>query len=310
VEDEFQTSENAWRTGGAPSGTSAMFIPINNKTPISELIQGIIVQSGNDACITVAEGLGGTVPKFAKMMEEEARRIGMPKSTFKNPTGLQDPEQLMTARELAKLARYMISEYPDQYKTFSQKEFAYRRHKFYNRNPLLGTELGVDGIKTGHTNEAGYGMVVSAQSNFRRLIGVVMGLGDEKERKDEARRLLEWGFKNFDQATLFDAGEVVGYARVWGGTEMYVPLTGKDGPLTVVLPRISATQKLRGEIQYRGPLKPPVKKGDEVATFRVTTLTGASSEVPLYAGQDVPEGSFVSKGIDSIMYLALRKVGL
>jgi D-alanyl-D-alanine carboxypeptidase (penicillin-binding protein 5/6) len=309
LEDELLTSENAWRTGGAPSGTSAMFIPINTKARIDELIQGIIVQSGNDACITVAEGLAGSVAKFSTQMEEEARRIGLKKSTFRNPTGLQDPEHLMTARELALLARYIIKEYPEHYKVFAQKEFLYRKHKFYNRNPLLGSELGVDGLKTGHTAEAGYGIVVSAISNFRRVIGVVMGLADEKERKEEARRLLEWGFRSFDQVKLFDADEVVGYARVWGGSEMYVSLTGK-GPLAVILPRFPPNQKLRGEIVYQGPLKAPIKKGDEVATFRVTTSSNASSEVPLYAAEDVGPGGFLRKGLDSLMYLALRKVGL
>jgi D-alanyl-D-alanine carboxypeptidase (penicillin-binding protein 5/6) len=308
-EDELATSENAWRTGGAPSGTSAMFIPINNKTRIDELIQGIIVQSGNDACITVAEGLAGSVPKFAKMMEEEARRIGLKKSTFRNPTGLHDPEHLMTARELALLSRYLVREYPEHYEVFAQKEFAYRKHKFYNRNPLLGTELGVDGLKTGHTSQAGYGIAVSAVSGGRRLIGVVMGLSDERERKEEARRLLEWGFRNFDQVKLFDAGEAVGYARVWGGTQMYVPLAGQ-GDLFVILPRYPQHQKLRGEIVYQGPLKPPIKKGDEVALFRVTSSSNASSEVPLYAAEDVEAGSFVRKGLDSLLYLALRKAGL
>lgn len=179
LEDEFMTSENAWRTGGAPSGTSAMFIPINTKARVDELIQGMIVQSGNDACITVAEGLAGTEIAFAGQMQEEARRIGLKKSTFRNSTGLHQPEHLMTARELAMLARYLINEFPERYPIFGQREFEYRKHKFFNRNPLLSGGLGVDGLKTGHTKEAGYGMVVSAVGDGHRLIGVVMGLPDE-----------------------------------------------------------------------------------------------------------------------------------
>lgn len=312
-EDEFQTSENAWRTGGAPSGTAAMFIPIHNKTPISELIQGIAVQSGNDAAITVAEGMAGSVENFAKMMEAEARRIGLEKSTFRNASGLPHPEHLMTARELGELARYIIKTYPDRYKVFSQREFAYRKHKFYNRNPLLSADIGVDGMKTGHTSEAGYGMVVSAVADGRRLIGVVMGFESEKERQNETKRMLEWGAKSVSSATLFGSGESVGYARVWGGTDFYVPLAG-DGDLKVILPKYPSNQKLRGEIVYDGPLKPPVRKGDQVAMFRVTsTAPGTSepiavSETPLYAEADVDEASFVWRGVDSLLHLGLRLV--
>ncbi|MCC7254149.1 MAG: D-alanyl-D-alanine carboxypeptidase [Hyphomicrobium sp.] len=314
-ETEFQTSENAWRTGGAPSGTAAMFIPIHNKTPISELIQGIAVQSGNDAAITVAEGMAGSVDAFAKMMEAEARRIGLEKSTFRNPTGLPHPQHLMTARELAELARYIIKTYPDQYKVFSQREFAYRRHKFYNRNPLLSADIGVDGMKTGHTREAGYGMVVSSVRDGRRLIGVVLGFENEKERQSETRRMLEWGAKSVSSAKLFNAGESVGYARVWGGTDFYVPLAG-DGELEVILPKFPLNQKIRGEIVYEGPLKPPVKKGDQVAMFRVTsTVPGSNepiavSETPLYAENDVEEASFYWRGVDSLLHLALRLIPL
>lgn len=312
-EDEFLTSEHAWRTGGAPSGTSAMFIPINTKTAISELIQGIVVQSGNDACITVAEGMAGNTEAFAKLMEAEARRIGMPKSTFRNSTGLHDPEHLMTARELGTLARYIIKKYPDQYRVFGQKEFPYRKHKFYNRNPLLSGDLGVDGMKTGHTKEAGYGMVVSSVNDGRRLIGVIMGLENEKDRREETRRMLEWGAKSVSSAKLFDAGEQVGYARVWGGADIYVPLTG-EGDLEVILPKFPVNQKIRGEIVYQGPLKPPVKKGDQIAMFRVTSTVPGSpepiavSETPLYADNDVDEGGFMWRGVDSLLHLGLRLI--
>lgn len=305
LDDEFLMSEHAWRTGGAPSKTSAMFVSINTKARIDELLQGIIVQSGNDACIAVAEGMAGNEAAFAKQMEVEARRIGLKKSTFRNPTGLYDPEHLMTARELAVLARYLIREYPDRYPMFSQKEFQYKKYKFYNRNPLLGSELGVDGLKTGHIDQAGYGIVVSAVGSGRRLIGVVLGLADEKERKEEARRILEWGFRSFAEVKLYEPDEEIGHARVWGGDRMYVPLSAK-GPLAVILPRFPANPKLKGEIVYQGPLKPPIKKGDQVAVFRVTSSSNATSEVPLYANEDVESGSFMRKGFDSLVYLALR----
>ncbi len=303
--DEFVMSEHAWRTGGAPSGTSAMFVPINTKATVSDLIQGIIIQSGNDACIAVAEALGGNEAGFAKMMQEEATKIGLKLSTFANPTGLDDPAQLMTARDLATLGRFLIREYPEHYKIFSQREFPYRKHKFFNRNPLLGSELGVDGLKTGHTATAGYGMVVSAITEGHRLIGVVMGLPDETSRREEARRLLQWGSRSFGSFKLFSADEEIGHARVWGGSTWYVPLVGK-GEVTVILPRFPANQKLKAEIVYQGPLKPPIKKGDVVAQLRVTSSSNATSEVPLVAATDVEQGGVWKRGIDSLVFLALR----
>ena len=308
-DDEFLMSEYAWRKGGAPSGTSAMMVPVNTKAKLSELIQGIIIQSGNDASIAIAEGMAGSEDAFAAIMEQEARKLGLKKSTFRNATGLYHAEHLMTARELAILARHLISEYPEQYKIFGQKEYTYRKHRFINRNPLLFLGLEADGLKTGFIKEAGYGMVGSAQQDGRRLIVVVGGLTTADDRKDEAKRLLEWGFKSFTEFKLFDAGETVGQARVWGGEQMYVSLTGQ-GDLAVILPRFPANQKLRAEIVYKGPLKPPLKKGDQVAKLRVTSSSNAVNEVPLYASEDVNEGGIVRRGLDSLMHLALRWVPL
>lgn len=307
--DEFVMSENAWRKGGAPSRTSAMFVPINTKARVDELIQGIAVQSGNDAAISVAEGISGSEAAFAKLMTEEARRIGMTQSTFGNATGLPDANQLMTARELAILARHLILEYPDQYPVFGQKEFLYRKHKFFNRNPLLSLSIGVDGLKTGHTKEAGFGLVASALQDGKRLIAVVMGLETENQRRDEAAKLFEWGFKSFGTVRVFDDGEVVGHARVWGGSTMYVPLAGK-GEITLSLPKFPANQRLSAEIVYKAPLKPPVKKGDNVATLRITSSSSAQTEVPLFATEDVEKAGIVRQGIDSLVLMALRRLAL
>ena len=178
--DEFVMSEHAWRTGGAPSRTSAMFVPINTRASLEQLLQGIVVQSGNDAAIALAEGLAGSEEAFAKVMTAEARRIGLEKSTFANPTGLNHPDQLMSARELAKLSEFIIAEYPEYYKMFAQKRFNYRRHKFINRNRLLFSDIGVDGLKTGYTKAAGYSVVISAVQNGRRLIAVLSGLKTSK----------------------------------------------------------------------------------------------------------------------------------
>lgn len=307
--DEIVFSVNAWRKGGAPSGTSAMMVPVNTKARVDEIIQGIAVQSGNDACIAVAEFLGGSEAAFAKMMTEEARRIGLAKSAFANATGLSDPNHLMTARELALLARHIITEYPDQYAVFGQKEFNYRKHKFYNRNPLLFLPIGADGLKTGHTADAGFGLVGSAVRDGKRLIVVVMGLENVNKRRDEAAKILEWGFNSFGRVRIFDEDEVVGQARVWGGTQMYVPLAGK-GVVTIELPRYPAGQRISAEIVYKAPLKPPVKKGSQVAILRVTSSSSTAAEIPLYATQDVEKAGLLRQGIDSLVLMALRRLAL
>ena len=305
--DEFTMSVNAWRNGGAPSGTSAMMVPVNIKATVNELIQGIAVQSGNDASICVAEGMAGSEAAFARMMNEEARRIGLTKSTFANSTGLGDPNHMMTARELAMLARYIISEYPEFYPVFAQKEFLYRKHKFINRNPLLFANIGADGLKTGHIAASGYGLVGSAVQGGKRLIVVVSGLEKADQRKDEAVKLLDWGFKSFGAVRVFDEGEIIGTARVWGGKTWYVPLAAK-GPVMITLPKYPANQRLSAEIVYKAPLKPPVKKGDQVATLKVSSSSSASTEVPLYAAEDVQKGGIVRQGLDSLVLMALRRL--
>jgi D-alanyl-D-alanine carboxypeptidase (penicillin-binding protein 5/6) len=302
-------SVNAWRNGGAPSGTSAMMVPVNTKVTVDELIQGIIVQSGNDAAMCVAENMAGTESAFARMMNEEARRIGLRKSTFANATGLPDPNQLMTARELALLARHVINEYPEFYPIFAQKEFRYRKHRFINRNPLLFLNIGADGLKTGHIAAAGYGLVGSAVQDGKRLIVVVSGLQKADQRKDEAAKLFNWGFQSFSAVKLFDAGEVVGQARVWGGKIWYVPLAAKTDVM-FTMPKYPANQRVSAEIVYKAPLKPPIKKGDQVATLRISSSSSASAEVPLYATEDVAKGGIVRQGVDSLVLMALRRLAL
>jgi D-alanyl-D-alanine carboxypeptidase (penicillin-binding protein 5/6) len=302
LEDELQMSVNAWRRGGAPSRTSAMFVPVHNKVTISELLQGMIVQSGNDAAICIAEGISGNEAAFARLMTEEARRIGLRKAQFRNASGLPHPEHLMTVTEIAQLARHIMLEYPDYFPMFAQREFKYRRHRFINRNPLLA-DPGVTGMKTGHLKEAGYGMVVSASLNGRPTIAVVHGAISEAQRRDEARRLLDWGSKSIAPFKVFEAGEIVGRARVWGGSAFYVPLMGK-GEVEVWLPKFPPGQRLRGEIIYASPLKAPIKRGDEVARLRVTSSSNAVQEVELYAADDVEEAGMVRRGLDSLAHLA------
>lgn len=305
ADDMVMMSQNAWRKGGAVSNTSAMMVPVNTRERLDQMILGIIVQSGNDASIAVAEHIAGSEEAFARQMEEEAKRIGLKKSTFRNATGLHHPEHQTTARDLAIAARYLLREYPEYYAQFSQREFNYRRHRFFNRNPLLSLPLGVDGIKTGHTSLAGYGIVASAKQDNRRIILVVNGYEREPDRKAEAAKLIEWGFRAFGEFRLFDEGASVGEARVFGGERMYVPLTG-NGPVSVVLPKLPANQKLKAEIIYRGPLMPPITKGDPVARLRVTSSSGATSEVQLFAGADVAKGPMWRRGLDSLLHLSMK----
>jgi len=304
LETEFPVSEHAWRTGGAPSGSSAMFAPLNSKVTISDLIQGITVQSGNDAAIILAEGISGSEDAFAKEMTKYAREIGLTKSTFMNATGLPAEGHLMTARELGILARYLIYTYPEYYHFFGEPEFKYRdKFVFRNRNPLIGSDLGVDGLKTGFIEEAGYGLVASAKRGDQRLILVVNGLNTKQEREGEPRKLIEWGFKSFKPFRLFDQGQKVSDALVWGGTQHYVPLVG-DGNINIILPATSSG-KVSASVVYQGPIKAPIRKGDKVAVLRITSAeSSATNDIPLYAGDDIDQSNFAMRGLDSLFVLA------
>jgi serine-type D-Ala-D-Ala carboxypeptidase (penicillin-binding protein 5/6) len=303
LEDQFKVSEHAWRTGGAPSGGSALFAPLNSMISVADLIPGITVQSGNDACIILAEGIAGTEEAFVKQMNEYAKEIGLTKSTFVNSTGLPAEGHLMTARELAILARYLIKTYPEYYQYFGMKEFKFGKHTFSNRNPLIFANLGVDGLKTGFIEEAGYGLVASAKHGDQRLILVVNGLDSKKDREEEPRKLLEWGFKSFKPFRLFDQGEQVSDALVWGGTQHYVPLVG-EGNINILLPS-TATGKITALVVYDGPIKAPIRKGDQVAVLRITSADStATNDIPLYAGDDVDQSNFAMRGLDSLLVLA------
>jgi len=304
LDDTFTVSEHAWRTGGAPSGTAAMFAPLGNPITVSDLVQGVAVQSANDGALILAEGIGGTEEGFVKMMNDYAAEIGLTGSTFINPTGLPAEGHLMTARDLATLSKHLIETYPEYYHYFGQKEFRYRdKFTFRNRNPLVWAPIGVDGLKTGFTKEAGYGLVSSAKRDDQRLILVVTGLEQKKDRESESRRVLEWGFKSFRPFRLFDDGQQVSEALVWGGEKHYVPLVG-DGAIDLLLPA-SATGAVSGEIIYQGPIKAPIKKGDQIATLKVkSSELAAVNEIPLYAGEDINSSGFAMRGIDSLLVLA------
>ena len=304
METEMIVSENAWRTGGAPSGTSSMFLPIGATVTVNELIQGIIVQSGNDACIVIAEEMAGSEDAFAQLMTQYMRKIGLTKSTFGNSTGLPHPDNLVTARELAALSRHIIDTYPEYYPMFAQKEFTYRRHRFINRNPLVFLDIGADGLKTGYLQAAGYGIVGSAKVGDRRLILVLNGLPTKKARRAEGRRILQWGFRAFKRYLLFDQDDIVSEARVWGGAKQYVQVTGQ-GDVYVLLP-VTEQSNLKGALVYQGPLKPPIRKGERVGYLRVSTPNAkipTTNMIPIIASEDVGEGGVISKGLDSLLFL-------
>ena len=233
--DEFRLSENAWRKGGAPSGTSTMFAAINSKVSIDDLLHGAIIPSGNDACIALAEGMAGNESIFANdYMTKRARELGLTKSTFGNSNGLPHPANKMTVRELSMLARHIILDFPEFYKLFGEKEFTWNKIRQQNRNPLLTSMQTADGLKTGYTKEGGYGMVGSAVQDGTRLIVVVNGLEDPEDRATEAKKMLEWGYRNFERRTLIAADETLGYARVFGGETRSVKLAGQT-PIKVMV---------------------------------------------------------------------------
>jgi D-alanyl-D-alanine carboxypeptidase (penicillin-binding protein 5/6) len=308
--DDFVMSVNAWRKGGAPSRTSSMFAPVNSHVTIDDLLHGVIIQSGNDACIALAEGIAGTEDKFAEMMTKRAREIGLPKSTFGNSNGLPNPKQLMTARELAKLARYIILTYPEFYKLYGEREFTYNRIRQQNRNPLLAMSIGADGMKTGYTKEAGYGLVGSAVQDGLRLIVVVNGLKTEKERAESAKRLLDWGFHNFESSLLFREGQNISDAKVYGGAQGSVPLVAQRA-VKLMVPR-DAHERIIARVVYSGPVRPPVQKGQRIGVLKVWRGDFMVLEVPLQAAVSVGQGGISRRAFDAVteLFIELFRAGI
>jgi D-alanyl-D-alanine carboxypeptidase (penicillin-binding protein 5/6) len=276
-----------------------MFAQVNSTIKLSDLLRGIIVQSGNDASIAVAEGIAGTEENFARMMTNRARELGMTRSTFRNATGYGHPEQKVTARDLAKLAIHIIETYPELYKIFGEREFTWNRIRQQNRNPLLAMDIGADGLKTGNIDESGYGLTASAVQNGQRLVLVVNGLKSSRDRATESRKLLEWGFRAFEARPLFAAGETVGEAQVFGGDRRSLPLVSPK-PVQLLLPRGSG-DRIVARIVYTGPLRAPIKAGDQVARLQVTRGDTQALDIPLYAGEDVAVGTLSQRAFDGLL---------
>jgi D-alanyl-D-alanine carboxypeptidase (penicillin-binding protein 5/6) len=309
-DDTFRISENAWRKGGAPSHGSTMFAAIHSEVKVDDLIHGIIVDSANDACIAIAEGMAGNETAFGALLTKRAREIGLEKSTFTNAEGFSDPNLRVTAREMAELARHIMKTYPDYFPYFAEREFTWNNIRQQNRNPLLAMGIGADGMKTGETAEAGFNLVGTAvQDNFR-LIVVVTGAKSDKERGDEAKKMLEMGFHGFEARVLFAEGQNIGGAKVFGGDRSYVPLLA-PGIVKVMLPR-NANERLLARIVYTGPVPAPIAKGQPIGKLMVWRGENLALEVPLTAAEDVGTGNMTQRAMDGAteLMIGLFKAGV
>ncbi|MGE0522059.1 MAG: D-alanyl-D-alanine carboxypeptidase family protein [Variibacter sp.] len=309
LDDEITISEAAWRRGGAPSGGSSMFAALHSQVKVEDLLRGVIIQSGNDACIALAEAIAGNELAFSTKMTDRARELGLTKSVFTNSNGLPDPNMTVTVRELAMLARHIIRTYPDFYKIYGEREFTWNKIRQQNRNPLLAMSIGADGLKTGYTKEAGYGLVGSAVNNGLRLIMAANGFKTAGERAAESRKLLEWGFRAFEARLLFSEGETVGEAKLYGGAQGRVPLVGTS-PIRILVPR-GASEKITAKITYTGPVPTPVTKGQPIGHVKVWRGHNLALDAPLQAAEDVPRGTIYQRAFDAAteMVIGLFRAG-
>ena len=299
MDTEFTVTEDAWRRGGAGGGGSSMFAQVNSRIKMSDLLRGLIVQSGNDAAITIAENMAGSEEAFAGMMNAKAKELGLTKSVFRNSTGYSAPDQKVTARDLAKLAMHLIDTYPNLYKIFAEREFTWNKIKQQNRNPLLALDIGADGLKTGYLEESGYGLTGSAVQSGQRLIMVVSGLKTARDRAAESRKLMEWGFRAFEPRQVFTAGETVAEASVFGGEKGSVPLVARK-PVRLLLPRGSG-ERISARAVYQGPLTAPVEQGREIGRLRIMRGDAVALDQPLYAGETVGAGTIPQRALDAAL---------
>jgi serine-type D-Ala-D-Ala carboxypeptidase (penicillin-binding protein 5/6) len=303
LDDTFHVSENAWGKQG-----SKTFLPLNAKVSVEDLLKGVIVQSGNDACIVLAEGLSGTEAAFADEATQKAQEMGATNSTFLNSTGWPDEGHLTTAKDLAIIAERTIRDFPKEYENYyALKEFTFNKIKQGNRNTLLYKNIGVDGMKTGHTDAGGYGIVVSAKQGDRRLVLVINGLPSSKDRDAEATALINWGFNFWKNYKIYGKGDVVEVADVWSGTEKSVPLVASKD-ISFTIPR-SQRKYLEVKIVYDSPVAAPLKAGDKVGTIEVTVPEKGVYKIPLHAGKDIKMASFFNRINNSIHYLLYGKHG-
>lgn len=304
LDQEFLISENAWRRGGTSSGGSTMYANVNTRVKLIDLMRGSMIQSANDACIAIAEGMAGSEEEFAFRMTQRGKELGLQNAVFRNVTGLPKPENLMSVRDLTIIARRIISEFPEYYKIYGEREFTWNNIAQKNRNPLLLEYPGADGMKTGYIKDAGYGLVGSAVRDGRRLVLVVAGLTSIKERREEAEKLLDWGFRQFKTIDVYTAGDVVSKARVWGGASRWVNLVIKQD-LRLAL-SAKEQESIEVKLSYAGPLMAPVKAGDLLGTVRFMVDGKTIAEVPVETANAVEAvDSIWSRAMDSLMIMAL-----
>lgn len=301
LDDTFKVSENAWRKGGAASGGSTMFLAIGDEVTVDQLLKGIIIQSGNDACIVAAENIAGDEDSFVERMNEKASDIGLKNSNFANVTGLPHPDHKMSVEDLALLARKIIEEFPQFYHLFSQKEFVYNNIKQGNRNPLLYSMPYADGLKTGHTEEAGFCLTASARKGNRRIIGVMTGLESNKERSDEADKMMSWAFREYDNYTLKKKGDKIADVPVWYGVDKTVPMVMSDDLIKTI--KKSDRNQVKMTAVYDRPVKAPVKMGQQLGVLKIEIPEKQVIEVPLVAGQTINKVGFWGKIKNNVKYL-------
>jgi len=303
LDDEFLVSEYAWRTGGAASGGSTMFAELNSSIRLEDLIKAVIVQSANDGCIIIAEGMAGSEENFARLMTERARAIGLENSVFKNSTGLPAEGQQVTMRDLVKLAEHIQKEYPEFYAYYSLPAFEWNRINQRNRNPLLSMDIGADGMKTGFTEASGYAIVGSTLGEDRRLIMAMSGLGSERERAEEARKILDWGRRAFAPYALFGSAQSIGAVGVYGGAQSSVGVA-PNRQMRVLLPLTGSDEVFRARIVFDYPLRAPIEAGDEIAKLRLFAGEELALEAPLYAVESVARGPVHRRAFDAFKELA------
>lgn len=298
----FKVSEHAWRRGGGPSGGSAMFAILGSQVRVADLLRGMLVQAGNDAAIVLAEGVSGSEPVFVAQMMTRAREIGLARTVFTNASGLPDPAQATTARDMARLSRYVIKTWPELYRVFSEPEFTWNKIRQLNRNPLIKSVNGADGLQTGYTKDGGFSLAGSVVQNGQRLAFVMAGLPNAAERATEARKLVEWAFSTFEARKLFEAGAPIGEASVFGGASGSVPLVA-HAPVSVLVRRAGG-DRLTAQIIYTGPLPAPVAEGAQIGRLVVMRGDTAALETPLFAGASVAQGGLPLRALDGAMEMA------
>ena len=288
LDEKFRVSVKAWKMGG-----SKMFVREGDRIRIEDLIRGVVIHSGNDACVVLAEGLAGSEDAFAQQMTERARELGMEQSVFANSTGWPHPDHKMSARDLIFLTERMVNDFPEYYHYFAETEFTWDNVTQKNRNPLLYLDIGADGLKTGHTEEAGYGLVGSAERNGRRVAFIVSGLDSVRSRSVESERLTTWAFREFKTGKIANAGQIVGEAEVWIGDADTVPLAPKEDVIATA--PFGELDKMKVTVRYDGPIEAPIALGQPIAELVVEAPGLSPVSTPLVAAAAVERGGLISR---------------